>query len=244
MMADDNQAGYGQQSPVNSSSEYNATEFIIRQIMAGMSTVKAVQVVAVNKDAKTVDVLPLVKLVDGNGNATDQGKIFGIPYTQLQWGKNAVVGTPAEKDVGVLLCCDRDISAVKSTKAAAPPSSSRKFSASDGVYLGGFANGDVEQSIEFVDGGIEIKAKGGHSLKSTEADGWTIDRLTVTGLLIASQNVQLSGSLLGTNGATYAGALKTTGAVEGASVKAGAIDLASHRHTAQGAFAVTTPAQP
>lgn len=230
-MAEENQSGYGQQHPSDSASEYNVAEFITRQIMAGMSTVKPVRVVAVNKDKKTVDVMPLVKLVDGSGNASEQGTIFGIPYAQQQWGKNAVIGTPAAKDIGLLLCCDRDISAVASTKDAAPPPSGRKFSPSDGVYMAGFLNGDVEQSIEFVEGGIEIKAKGGHSLKSTETDGWTIDRLTVTGLLIAQQNVQLSGSLLGNAGGIYAGALRTTGAVEGATVKAGSVQLGSHVHT-------------
>lgn len=243
-MAEENKSGYGHQDPSDSTSEYNTTDFIVRQIMAGMATTRPAKVVKVDKEKKTVDLLPLVKLVDGEGNATDQGTVFGIPYSQMQWGKNAIIGTPVVGDIGLLACCDRDISAVKTTKDAAPPSSSRKFSPADGVFMPGFLNGEVEQSIEFVEGGIELKAKGGHTFVSTEAEGWTIDRLTVTGLLIANQNVQLSGSLLGNNGGTYAGALKTTGAVEGATVKAGNIDLAGHRHTAQGANAPTSSAQP
>lgn len=239
MADEDSKAGYGQMHPSDTAGPYNVEEFVIRQIMAGMATVKAVQVVSVNEGQKTVDVVPLVKLVDGSGNATDQGTIFGIPYAQLQWGKNAVVGTPAEKDIGILLCCDRDISAVKSTKAAAPPPSNRKFSPSDGIYYGGFANGDVEQSFEFKSDGIAIKAKGGLELTTNQTTGWNFK-----GIVTFQNNVQLGGSILGAAGGVYDKAISTTAAIQTTSeVSAGGVGLKAHHHTAQGAFAATTQAQ-
>lgn len=225
MAESDNQFGYGQQHPSDSSSDHNVEKFVIDQALAGISTMKLVKVTAVDAAAKTVDVQILTKLIDGSGNVTDQGTVFGIPYITAQWGKNAVKGTPAVDDKGMMICADRDISAVKSTKDAAQPSSNRKFSPADGVYICGLMNDDPDQFIEFTDDGVNIKAKGGLELTSNQATGWNFK-----GLVTFQDNVQLGGSLKGVSGGTYDKIIQTTANITtSGDVVAGMISLKAHR---------------
>ena len=64
--------GYGQEIPNDSGSDFGAVAFVCRQLIAQISTMKLVKVVAVNgggvNPAGTVDVQPLVSQIDGNGN--------------------------------------------------------------------------------------------------------------------------------------------------------------------------------
>lgn len=231
--------GYGQQQPVDSESDHNEKTFFVEQYLANnVATSKPVKVIDVQEGDKTVTVQIMVKQMDGNGNVTDHGKIFGVPYVTLQMGTGAVKMTPKAGDVGLMICCDRDISAVKSTKNFAQPGSLRKFSAADGVYLGGFLNQDPQQWVEFTDDGMQLHDKSGNELTSSAA-GWNFK-----GVVTFQNNVQLGGLIEGVNGGTYAGNIHTTGTVTGdAEVKSGSIGLQAHHHTAQGATSPTTPAQ-
>ena len=92
---------------------------------------------AVNLTAHTVDVQIAVNQLDGQNNATPHGVTYGIPYVWAMGGTNAFEIDPAVGDLGVMVVSDRDISAVKNTKAIANPGSLRKFSPSDGIYLFG-----------------------------------------------------------------------------------------------------------
>jgi len=115
-----------------------------------------VQVVAVNTTAETVDIHPLVNMVDGYGNATPHGVIYGCPYFRLQAGNSAIVIDPVAGDIGIALFADRDISAVIATHAQANPGSSRAFDMADGIYLGGVLNPAPTQYIRFDSAGITI----------------------------------------------------------------------------------------
>lgn len=218
--------GYGQLRPEVTASEYASLVFVIQSQLAKLDTVKIVKVQAVDADAKTVQVMPLVEQTDGNNQVTPQGTIYGVPYMQWQYGTNAVLADPAVGDIGMLLCSDRDISAVKESKDAAPPGSERKYDRADGVYLGGVLNGTPDQYVKFTDDGVEITAKGSHTLKSTQAGGWQVDKLTVTG------NLQLGGNIVDDGGGTYTGDIHTSGTVTGdTDVVSGTIHLKTHRHT-------------
>jgi hypothetical protein len=216
-MADDQ--GFGQQQPTNAAGEYNSQRFIIDQALARISTARLVQVKAVDTGTQTVDVQPLVKQMDGEGNATDHGTIFGIPYFAWQFGKNAVIGDPVVGDKGIMIVCDRDISAVKANRTFAQPGSSRQFDLADGIYFGGVLNEPPKQWVKFTDAGMELADKNGNKLTSGTG-GWVF-----TGVVTMQGNLQLAGSLKSDNGGTYAGDLETTG-----DVKAGAISLKNHVH--------------
>jgi hypothetical protein len=235
-MADDTTKGFGQQDPADSVGPFNPFAFAIVQALARVATIKIVQIMAVDTNAHTVDVQIAVNQLDGQNNATPHGTIFGIPYAWAMGGKNAFMVDPAADDMGVMVVNDRDISAVKNTKAIANPGSLRKFSPSDGVYLFGIPglNGTApEQWIKWTDDGINITAAHGNTLTS-DASGWKF-----VGNVIMQNNLQLAGSIQDANGNEYAGDIKTSG-----DLVAGSISVKQHHHTAQGATAPTTVAQP
>jgi hypothetical protein len=246
-MADE---GYGQQNPADQASKFNGLNFIVDQVVSKLSTVKLVQVKSVDTAAKTVSVQPMVNMTDGNNKTSEHGEVFGIPYWGWQFGKNAFLADPAVGDIGVMVCADRDISAVKSTKKIGPPGSDRQMSMSDGIYFGGILNETPEQWIKFTDTGMEWHDKNGNILVS-KSTGWEFtgkvkfngevtidDDLIVTQVAKITGNLQLGGSMVNIAGATYSGNIVTSG-----EVTAGSIGLKTHHHTAQGALAATTAAQ-
>lgn len=229
-MADDQ--GFGQQQPTNWAGEYNSQRFIIDQALARISTARLVQVKAVDTTAKTVDVQPLVKQMDGEGNATDHGTIFGIPYMALQFGKNAVVADPVVGDKGLMVVCDRDISAVKANKTFAQPGSSRQFDMSDGLYFGGVLNDAPEQWVKFTDTGLELHDKNNNELVSGST-GWEFTGpVKFNQVVTMSNNLQLGGEVFGETGDTYGGVFRTTGSVVAdTGVTGGGISLKTHLHS-------------
>ena len=108
--------------------------------LRNVSTTKIVKnVMAVDATtAHTVDVqIAANQLDEGEDNATPHGTINGVSYLWAMGGTNAFQVDPAVGDLGVMAVCDRDISAVKASKAIANPGSNRMFSPSDGIYLFG-----------------------------------------------------------------------------------------------------------
>lgn len=160
--------GFGQQQPFDTASEFNALWFIIQQALSKVRTNIPVKVIAVTPFNGTalsgvVQVQPLINQVDGQGNSTPHGNLFQIPYLRVQGGANAIVMDPTVGDVGMMACCDRDISSFKAAGVQANPGSNRKFSFSDGIYLFGFPTQLPTQYIEFRSalGGINIVSPGG-----------------------------------------------------------------------------------
>ena len=77
--------GYGQMAPEDYTDDFSVISFIIRQALAQVSTVKVVQVQTVHAGTGTpplvgtVDVQPLVGMVDGIGNALEDVAAVGAP---------------------------------------------------------------------------------------------------------------------------------------------------------------------
>lgn len=144
--------------------EFNQISFLVRQIMSRANHATLVRVINVYPGnvgpVGTVDVTPLVNLVDGQGNAIEHGIIYSLPYFRLQGGVNAIIIDPHVNDIGVAVFADRDISTVKKTLAAAIPATHRHSDWADGMYFGGMLNGTPSQYIEFVDTGINIVTPG------------------------------------------------------------------------------------
>lgn len=149
-------------------------EFIITSIVNRIQTVTLVQVVEVNatgvNPVGTVDVQPMVAQLDGTGNAHAHGIIHDLPYFRLQGGANAVIIDPKVGDIGMCGFCSRDISSVKTNKAASTPQSRRKFDYADGLYFGGFLNGLPSQYIFFKDSGIDVVSTGKIYMKGSSIE--------------------------------------------------------------------------
>lgn len=194
-MSDTAGFGYGQMDPNDFASEYNVVCFIVRQMMAAMDTMKLVQVVAVTGGggaiaaAGTVDVLPLVNQIDGNGNSTPHGTVLGVPWFRLQGGGNAVIVDPVVGDVGYVDVSDRDISKVKSTKAQANPGSFRRFDLADGVYVGGCLNGPPTQYLVFTGAGVKMVDANGNVLEMKSTGFELTGNLLVNGTINATGEI-------------------------------------------------------
>ena len=194
--------GYGQSSPEDSGTDMDVISFIVRQALARVDTAKMVKVIAVHPGsgsppgAGTVDVQPLVNQIDGNGYSIAHGTVFGLPYTRMQAGGFAVIADPVVGDVGVVVCCDRDISSVTSNSGAvANPGSRRQHNIADGVYLGaGGAYGKTPKSYIQANsnGGLTIVDAFGNMIQTTSG-GITLTpaggTMNITGNLAVSGNV-------------------------------------------------------
>lgn len=183
--------GYsGQQGLADASDEFNVWTFVIEQMLGLVRTATLVQVKAVTNDGDLspvgfIDAQPLVKQIDGIGIATPHGTIFNLPYFRLQGGTNAIILDPKVGDIGIAIIADRDISAVKTTKAEANPGSFRRFDLADGIYLGGVLNGTPEQYIGFTDDGIKLADKNGNVIQMKPGSIAIKGNVTVTGSVIA-----------------------------------------------------------
>jgi uncharacterized spore protein YtfJ len=166
--------GYGQADPNDAGSDFKAIAFVVSQMTAKMSTSKLVQVQAVHgggiNPAGTVDVLPLVQQIDGNGYGLPHGTVYGLPWSRVQGGANAVICDPQVGDVGYVVAADRDISVVKAqspgfTSATGfVPASRRRFNISDGIYAGGCLNVTPTQYLIFTATGVRLVDLNGNSV--------------------------------------------------------------------------------
>lgn len=163
--------GIGQQTPFDVADDHNVVAFIVKRYLAQMSTMKVVKVKAVAGGGTaaspgTVDVQPLVNQLDGYGNKVEHGTVYKLPWYRMQGGSGAVVCDPKAGDVGMVICADRDTSAVRTSGGEpANPGSYRKFDLADGVYVGGILNGAPEQFVAFTDDGIVIQDKNGNKIE-------------------------------------------------------------------------------
>lgn len=183
-------AGYpGQMGLWGATSDFNGSTFIVQQLLALVRTATLVQVQKCTnaggvEPVGTVDVLPLVNMIDGIGTAFKHGTVYKLPYARLQGGKNAIICDPVVGDIGVAVFADRDISVVKKTKKQSNPGSRRKHNMADGVYLFGVLNAAPTQYVRFLqdeDGepnGIEIIDKFENKIEMGE------DGIRINGVLI------------------------------------------------------------
>jgi hypothetical protein len=174
-MSDQDQ-GYGQITPVGSNSDLNAIASIVSQMTARMETAKLVQVVKVTgggvAPAGTVDVLPLVQQIDGNGNGTPHGVVPGLPWSRVQGGTSAVICDPVVGDVGYVVAMDRDTSVVRAQSPGSIPNDTkgflpgtrRRFDIADGVYAGGCLNVAPNQYLIFTSTGVRLVDLNGNSV--------------------------------------------------------------------------------
>lgn len=220
-ISDPGSTGVGQLDPFDSTSEFGVTCFIVRMMMAQLDTMKLVKVVGITggggtiAKAGTVDVQPLVSLIDGAGNATPQGVVYGIPWWRMQGGTNAVICDPVVGDIGYVLCADRDTSGVLAAAAAnksslvSAPGSYRQLNIADGIYIGGVLNQIPTQYFAFTVDGIKIADLHGNVLE-----------MTSSGIKLTAATVTVQGDL------------NVTGDVKALSGGGTFVTLVHHQHTA------------
>ncbi|SDK40853.1 hypothetical protein SAMN05216189_103738 [Pseudomonas delhiensis] len=142
-------------------SDINALEAVIRAFFSGRWMARPVKVISVTNAGGVspigyVSLLPLVQQIDGEGDVTPHATIYNAPYMRIQGGANAVILDPQAGDIGIAVFCDRDISAVKSSRSEAPPGSSRQNDPADAVYLGSIIAAAPAQYVRFNESGIEL----------------------------------------------------------------------------------------
>jgi|WetSurMetagenome_2_1015567.scaffolds.fasta_scaffold02788_5 hypothetical protein len=236
--------GVGQQDPLDANSDFTALDFIIRQRMALLDTIKPCQVKTVHAgtgsppSGGTVDVQLVISQLDGAGNATPQGIVYGVPYFRIQGASWAIICDPAVGDIGFIACSDRDISSLKSALADGKspmvnPGSNRKYNVSDGIYIGGFGNKVPKATAWFKDdGSFNISDKFGNVISSNSAG------ITATpangGTFLVNGNFAVSGTVTASpSGATFTvgGNLAATGTIVAGQGGAGQVGLQTHTHT-------------
>ena len=173
-----NGAVKGNKRLTSGSSEFNAMEFLIRNTILGLvNTAIPVIVTAVDAGgagAATgyVTVKPLVCQVDGFGETLDPAELFRVPYARVQGGIAALVIDPVPGDIGLAVFAKSDCSGVAQMQSKpVQPGSFRKFSMSDGFYLGGFLNRAPS---------VYIEVKQDQSIVITASGGVTVNAPTVT----------------------------------------------------------------
>ena len=186
--------GYAGQAQLTDGTELNAQALFIKRLLAQVHTATIARVVAVH--AGTVDVLPLVNQLDGDGKATPHETVYGLPYFRLQGGASAVIIDPVVGDLGIVVFASRDLTAVKATRGQANPGSRRRFSMADGMYLGGLLNGVPVRFVRISAAGLELVSPD--------------QPVTIT-----SPDVRVIGSLLTHNGVNV-GSTHTHGGTTGA----------------------------
>ena len=123
--------------------EVNNVQWMIDQAFARLSKMMLVKVIAVYpgnnaNTPTTVDVQPMIDMVDPVGNRTPHGIIYGVPAARQHAGGNAFLNDPVVNDVGLMHTSDRDSSSLYANGGAqSPPGSSRRHDLADGHYHGG-----------------------------------------------------------------------------------------------------------
>ena len=197
-------------------SEVGKLNFVIKSALSKTRTSMPVQVISVSNagglsPVGTVNVQPLVNVVDGAGNSSPHGIIYNVPYMRIQGGSNGVIIDPQVNDIGIAVVCDRDISTVQNVgKSINPatghnytsaPGSNRKNDMSDMVYLMTIIGAAPTQYIQFNSAGITITSP-----------------TTVT---INATDIKINGKL------TVVGDVATTGALTNNSINVGS----THTHS-------------
>jgi hypothetical protein len=228
--------GAGQQTPYDSNTQMNVVAFAIRQIMNQLNVCQPAQVTAVHAgsgsppSAGTVDVQLLVSLLDGAGNSTPQGIIYGLPYFRIIGGKWSIVCDPAVNDIGFIVCCDRDITALISALSSGgspsvTPGSNRKYSVSDSIFVCGLGTNQATQAslwlksdgtFAFTDVQGNVVSSSSSGITITPASGQPVainGRATVNGDLAVTGQITATSQITANFGGTF-------------------VTLTQHQHTA------------
>ena len=174
--------------PADYASEIGKLKFVINSALAGLKVAMPVKVISVSNSGGlspigTVNVQPMVSMLDGSGEAWPHGIIHNVPYMRIQGGANGIILDPTIGDIGIATVCDRDISTVQNTGKVSAPGSLRKNDMSDMVYLMTIIGSAPTQYIQFNSAGITITSP---TAVTINADVTINGALTNNGHLVGS----------------------------------------------------------
>lgn len=173
--------------------QYNQLSFLMRTMMnKELNTaipVKVMKVMAGDGSVGYVQALPLVNDMDAQGNAVAVPIIPSLPYFRLQGGKVAIITDPIEGDIGIAVFAQKDTSnVVAGTSEPVQAGTFRKFSMSDGWYIGGFLNQNPETFLQLNQDGTAVL---------TANSGVTINgNVTVNGTITSTGDIRGNGHSL------------------------------------------------
>ena len=146
--------------PSDFTSDGNLMAKVFQKLLGEACFIEIVQVQSVQ--GQTCTIKPLLAKRDPSGAKIPTTPVSGIPFFRLQMGTSAIKMNPKQGDIGLLLCCDRDITNILATKSESMISSGFTHSKKDGIYLGGIEllNADPTEYIEFTGAGINIISLG------------------------------------------------------------------------------------
>lgn len=185
------QQGYsGQLGIADVGSEFNVMAFVVDQLLGEVRTIVPVKVVAVTgggvaSGPPKVDVLPLIKQMDGTGTTTSHGNVLSLPVIRWKSGNGSIVIDPVVGDIGLAIVSDRDMSAVVASGAESAPGSFRRFDIADGMYLGGILGSAPTQYVAFTSTGLKLSDKNGNVIEMKSGSIAITGNVTVTGSVIA-----------------------------------------------------------
>ena len=213
-------------SPNVKYNSFNQLKYLIKQEIMGINTLKVCQVVKVNAD-NTLNVKNMVSRLDAKLEPIEPVVIKNVPILRTQGGTSGFQIAYNVGDIVLVGFCDRDIQAVKRSKAQSAPSTLLPFPLSSGIVLGAvfFAN----QSI-YVKVTDKIYLVGNTTLTGT---------LSVSSDATIGGNANISGNATIGGNADITGNATITGAADATAYKvagtAGAtitfLDLAGNPHS-------------
>lgn len=212
---------------------HSAQNFAVEALLKKLHTAQPVRVEAVYQDPATglvgyVDVLPLLRQVDGEGQTHDPSPLYRQPFLRIQGGKNAVVVNPRPGDIGLSVFADRDCSVVSGTRQTAQPGSPRFMDAGDGWYLGGFLNGAAERFILVADDGIRIEGVASLDMHGERTVITAEAGCTINADVLINGNLTWTGTAQGPAGpAQFSGGVSNTGG----EIASNGIVLENHAHS-------------
>ena len=167
----------GQAWAQSAGTQFQAIDFMIRQVIAGKSFLALVLVKAVHGGGvgspASVDVQPMVNQQDVLGTQTPHGIVYGMACWRYQGGASAAIIDPVAGDIGLAAICDRDISGIKLTGSPGPAGSHRQNAWSDGIYFGSVIGATPANYIQIAASGINITSTG--TIAIMAAGGTSID---------------------------------------------------------------------
>jgi hypothetical protein len=233
----------GARKPETDLSPFLTQQFLIKQILATVAGSTLVQIVSVTNaggvtPVGTVDVTPLVNMIDGSGKSYPHGTVHGLPYARTQnSGGDAVILDPKVGDIGIAVFADRDISGVKATGARSNPGSRRQNDMSDGVYLFSCHGGTPTQYIQFSEDGITLV-----SPKTIKLQAKDIELDATDGIKLSAPQIALNGQITQVGFEGGSGSVSMQGPVNVTNdVVAEGTSVHTHTHTNAGGHGNSGP---
>ena len=210
-------------------SAFNATQQQIDTSIQELETAFVAKITSCESSgvggSKTVNAVPMVQMVDANGNTLQSPAYVKLPHYRVQQGIAALIIDPVPDDLGVFVSCKRDISNINSSSTnPMPPASMRSFNGADSVMVGTIHTKEPTVYIHITqDNKILIHAPSGCTVESDSEVTVNAPSVKVT----ASGSVEITAPTTKINGnVEITGTLQTDGQITGAG-----INFNTHKHT-------------